>query len=254
MKMRAMALFVVLVLPQIAFTEAGTSSIEGVVIDSAGAVVSNASVQVTGKSTGTSATVKSDRNGRFAVQLLPADEYDVKVTARGFRQFTGTAKLAEAADKNVHAVLEICCGDCDRQFSGPEVILLEVWSSYGAAGFKLAVMPDGVVLFEDSRSGKKRKGHIAKAKLLSLLSAVEQAGFFESPECYGAQGLDGPGAMLGVLGTTKNARVYDYEMPPRSLRKPIELILDATKTRKWAREAYKPALNFYPLVPELTSE
>src|SRR5713101_5469727 len=60
-------------------------SISGSVVDPQGAVVSGAQVKATNTATGIAATSTSDSSGLFRFNLIPAGEYKVEVTARGFQ-------------------------------------------------------------------------------------------------------------------------------------------------------------------------
>jgi hypothetical protein len=64
-----------------------TGAIAGTVMDPAGAVVPNASVQVTNTGTGFSRAATSDNAGAFLIQYLPVGNYTVDVTAQGFKKF-----------------------------------------------------------------------------------------------------------------------------------------------------------------------
>jgi hypothetical protein len=61
-----------------------TGSIRGVVKDQQGAVISNASVMVTNKATGANRTANTGGDGIYAVENLPAGEYEIKIEAQGF--------------------------------------------------------------------------------------------------------------------------------------------------------------------------
>jgi hypothetical protein len=63
-------------------------SVIGTVSDPSGAVIPNATVQLTGKDTGVSREVTSDEGGRYSfVNVLPG-KYDLKVVSSGFRSVT----------------------------------------------------------------------------------------------------------------------------------------------------------------------
>jgi len=61
-----------------------TGSIRGVVKDQQGAVISTASVTVTNKATGAERTAKPGSDGIYAVDNLPAGDYEIKIEAEGF--------------------------------------------------------------------------------------------------------------------------------------------------------------------------
>ena len=64
---------------------AGTGAISGTITDSAGAVVSGASVKVTAVNTGETRTTVSSAEGAYIVPLLHPDTYKVEVSKKGFR-------------------------------------------------------------------------------------------------------------------------------------------------------------------------
>src|SRR5467141_317725 len=59
----------------------------GTVIDSTGAVIPGATVQVRNLSTGLSRTQESDANGQFKIRELPSGTYHVTVTHDGFSTY-----------------------------------------------------------------------------------------------------------------------------------------------------------------------
>jgi hypothetical protein len=61
-----------------------TGSIRGVVKDQQGAVILNATVTVANKATGAARTARPGSDGIYAVENLPAGDYEVKVEAEGF--------------------------------------------------------------------------------------------------------------------------------------------------------------------------
>jgi hypothetical protein len=63
-----------------------TAPLRGTVTDPSGAVVSGASVTVKSNATGAESKATSTSSGTFSVAALPAGEYTVTVTARGFKQ------------------------------------------------------------------------------------------------------------------------------------------------------------------------
>src|SRR5262245_51788394 len=72
-----------------------TGSIRGVVRDQQGAVILNASVTVTNKATGAVRTANTGGDGIYAVENLPAGDYEIKIEATGF------------ATQNIAAVVQV---------------------------------------------------------------------------------------------------------------------------------------------------
>ncbi len=67
-----------------AVAQTPTGSISGVVQDSSGASIGNATVTITNSATGVSQTLVTDAQGRYTQQFLNPGQYRVKVVARGF--------------------------------------------------------------------------------------------------------------------------------------------------------------------------
>src|SRR5215471_1464539 len=72
-----------------------TGSIRGVVRDQQGAVILNASVTVTNKATAATRTANTGNDGIYAVENLPAGDYEIKIEATGF------------ATQNIAAVVQV---------------------------------------------------------------------------------------------------------------------------------------------------
>src|SRR5215471_1820760 len=72
-----------------------TGSIRGVVRDQQGAVILNASVTVTNKATAATRTANTGGDGIYAVDNLPAGDYEIKIEATGF------------ATQNIAAVVQV---------------------------------------------------------------------------------------------------------------------------------------------------
>src|SRR5579864_3991377 len=72
-------------LPAGAQSTVATGSIQGTVTDPNGAVVPNASVTDTNKSTGQNNKFNSSSSGTFATGALTPGEYEVKTEAKGFQ-------------------------------------------------------------------------------------------------------------------------------------------------------------------------
>src|SRR5690348_12248000 len=67
-----------------------TGSIVGTVVDTSGAVIPGATVQLTDVANGAVRTVTSDREGVFRFPNLSASTFVAKITANGFQQLTTT--------------------------------------------------------------------------------------------------------------------------------------------------------------------
>ena len=76
------------------FAQAPTGVISGTVTDQSGAVVPNATVTITEKSTGTVRTLTTNNAGLYSAAALLAGDYDVRVEAPGFRTLVRQATVA----------------------------------------------------------------------------------------------------------------------------------------------------------------
>src|SRR6266536_1921066 len=65
-------------------------SVIGTVTDQSGAVVQKAHVVITNRATGVQRETDADENGHYRIADLPPGEYDLKVTASGFKPLTQT--------------------------------------------------------------------------------------------------------------------------------------------------------------------
>jgi hypothetical protein len=89
--MRNRVLFVVSVLALVCLSVSGlsaqitaTATLQGTVTDKTGAVIPNAGVKITNKSTGEVRSVISNSAGLYSFNLLPAGMYEVRVSVKGF--------------------------------------------------------------------------------------------------------------------------------------------------------------------------
>ena len=72
-----------------AFAQATASaSLTGTVIDQSQAVVVNAQITLTNKDTGAVRTVQSNSAGLYRFDLLPAGNYELKISLAGFKTIT----------------------------------------------------------------------------------------------------------------------------------------------------------------------
>lgn len=83
-------------------------SLVGNVADASGAVIPGAQVTVTNEGTGSARTGESTAAGTFSFQTLAAGTYRIEVRSDGFRTYSATGVVVEAADATrVDATLEI---------------------------------------------------------------------------------------------------------------------------------------------------
>jgi hypothetical protein len=79
-------LFALLLLPNMAFGQAGTSTVGGIVTDPDGKVVAGASVTLTNRGTNTSRTTTSNDVGKYSFEFVQPGDYRVEVEAKGFKK------------------------------------------------------------------------------------------------------------------------------------------------------------------------
>jgi len=91
------------------FAQGGTTStISGVVVDTAGGVVPGADVQVTHSATGVTQSAVSNEQGAFSFPGLNVGTYTVTVTLQGFKTFVANdVVLTSGAPASIKATLEI---------------------------------------------------------------------------------------------------------------------------------------------------
>ena len=83
-------------------------SISGTITDQSGGAVPKAHVVITNRATGIQREVDVDENGHYAVTDLPPGDYDLKVTASGFKPLTQTGlTIAANTVANADARLEV---------------------------------------------------------------------------------------------------------------------------------------------------
>ena len=75
-----------LLLPSLAFGQAGTSTVTGIVSDQAGNVVAGASVTLTNIGTSTSRTTTSNDVGKYSFEFVQPGDYRVEVEAKNFKK------------------------------------------------------------------------------------------------------------------------------------------------------------------------
>ena len=75
-----------LLLPNLAFGQAGTSTVTGIVSDPNGNVVSGASVTLTNTGTSTSRTTTTNDVGKYSFEFVQPGDYRVEVEAKGFKK------------------------------------------------------------------------------------------------------------------------------------------------------------------------
>jgi hypothetical protein len=90
-----------------ASAQSGGSSISGTVLDSSGAVVPNASVEIHNAVSGFDRTTTTDSKGNFSFPNVPFNPYHMTVTAGGFAQSAQDVEIRSALGVNVKVSLAV---------------------------------------------------------------------------------------------------------------------------------------------------
>ena len=91
----------------VGFAQSDTARLSGTITDQQGAAVSGASVTVTSTGTGRQSAVTTNDLGYYSVSALPAGNYHVEVTQRGFKKTARDFELQVAQLAVVDFQLEV---------------------------------------------------------------------------------------------------------------------------------------------------
>src|SRR5690349_5390999 len=86
----------ILLLPAGSFGQVTTTNMSGTVTDSSGAAVPSAQVTVTNTGTGFTRTVQTGAQGEYHLEFLPIGNYNVEVSANGFKKVVRTGIVLQA--------------------------------------------------------------------------------------------------------------------------------------------------------------
>ena len=86
----------ILLLPAASFGQVTTTNMSGAVTDSSGAAVPSAQVTVTNTGTGFTRTAQSGAQGEYHLEFLPIGNYNVEVSANGFKKVVRTGIVLQA--------------------------------------------------------------------------------------------------------------------------------------------------------------
>jgi hypothetical protein len=125
---------VVLLVSSLALGQGTTSRISGVVTDSTGAVVANATVTAVNEGTGSVYAMKTSSGGSYTFDLLQVGRYTIKTEAPGFKQFMSTGNvLAIGVPTSVNPKLEIGGGtEVVTVQGGYDLVQTESSGNFGA--------------------------------------------------------------------------------------------------------------------------
>jgi hypothetical protein len=91
----AVIAFCALALPNVLWAQFETATLTGVVLDPAGAVVSEASVEAVNQATNTATTSRADSDGRYLLPSLRPGTYRITVSAPGFKRFVSSGLVLQ---------------------------------------------------------------------------------------------------------------------------------------------------------------
>jgi hypothetical protein len=93
-----------------AFGQIFTANVTGVVTDPTGSAIANAQVQISNIKTGDVRQVKSDESGRYTFSQLPPGQYELSVSAAGFKRYS-TVGIALVANQTAEYNAGLSIGD-----------------------------------------------------------------------------------------------------------------------------------------------
>jgi hypothetical protein len=107
-----------------------TGSITGMVKDSSGAAIGGAAVVVTSPEHGLRREMATNSTGEYSQSALPAGQYDIIVTAPGFKKYQAKAVVLDVAQKaRVDITLEVGAANIEVVVQGENVAQVETQSS-----------------------------------------------------------------------------------------------------------------------------
>ena len=107
-----------------------TGSITGTVTDSSGAAVPGADVSLTSVEQGTTRSAKTNSSGEYLFAALPVGQYDIGVSAPGFKKYQAKGVVLRVADKaRVDVSLQVGAATTEVIVEGQNVAQVETQSS-----------------------------------------------------------------------------------------------------------------------------
>src|SRR5450755_2255001 len=100
------ALSLLLCLAGVALAQTDTARLVGTITDASGAVVANATVDVTNTGTGRTMTVQTGGSGEYTVNALPAGKYHIEVKQTNFKTATADFTLEVSQVQEISLKLE----------------------------------------------------------------------------------------------------------------------------------------------------
>ncbi len=141
---RCLALFAVIALSPLAFSQQVTGSILGSVVDAQGAAIAAAQVTALNQDTGFSRTTQSNNQGEYRIEFLPPGTYQLDVSNKGFRSFSAKGiTLAVGQFARVDAHLEVGEASSTIQVEGgaPQVNTSDASVGQTVSGDEITALP-----------------------------------------------------------------------------------------------------------------
>ncbi len=122
MNSRIVRVLVLLLLGAVCASAQGTGSIVGTVTDPSGSVIAGAKITATDAGTGAARSATSNGEGYYIISLLRPSQYNLSVSASGFRTYEGKA-VTLLADQNLTHNVRLAVGAANEvvEVSGGEV-------------------------------------------------------------------------------------------------------------------------------------
>ena len=212
--MRRISLAAVLLLSaSIGFGQTGLATITGTITDASGAVMANAPVEVQNVENGAVFSAASSDTGNFTVSQLPIGDYELTVTAPGFKNYSHT-KFHLAAEQTMREDVALQVGQTAESVTvTAEASLLQTESSELAGNFTLKQLDDLPLLTVGATNDGVRDYFAASR----LLPGVQ---YCDSATCPG--GGSGNAVTVTVINGTPNnsltTRLDGATMNPTSSR------------------------------------
>ncbi len=169
----------VLLLASAAFAQTDRGTITGTILDPAGAVVPNASIEARNAATGELYTVGSTGTGNYTLANLPAGVYELSVNSAGFKKYSRPGITVQvAATIRVDATLEVGAAS-ETVTVNAEAPLLKTESGELSHQIDYA-QADDLPLFTLNGSGSEGIGNIRDP--LSVLNTLPGATFSSDNE------------------------------------------------------------------------
>lgn len=99
-----------MMLPLTGFAQGTTATLGGTVTDPTGAVVPKAQIVLKNEGTGDTRTSVSNSSGVFSFSAVPSGDYDVTITATGFRTFQQTGIHLDPGDQRAVRDINLTAG------------------------------------------------------------------------------------------------------------------------------------------------